>query len=78
MPNYTNKLAGRSRLAYRRGFFPMPKALALTGLVVSVLILILMLVDLAWTRASLAMDIGFILCALGLGVLSYLTFREQS
>lgn len=56
----------------------MPKALALTGLVVSILILILMLVDLAWTRASLAMDIGFILCALGLGVLSYLTFREQS
>jgi len=56
----------------------MPKALALTGLVVSILILILMLVDLVGWRASLAMDIGFILCALGLGVLSYLTFREQS
>ena len=56
----------------------MPKALALTGLVISVLILILILVDLAWTQASWVMDIGFVLCALGLGVLSYLTFREQS
>jgi hypothetical protein len=56
----------------------MPKMLALIGLIVSVIILLVMIVDLAWTRASLAMNIGFIICSLGLGVLSFLTYREQS
>ncbi|HND56526.1 MAG TPA: hypothetical protein PLV92_29110 [Pirellulaceae bacterium] len=62
----------------------MPKALCMTGMVIAILILVLFLLDLtmpsAWApfkRASAMMDIGFILCAVGLGYLSWTTFREQ-
>ncbi len=62
----------------------MPKALCMAGMVISILILLLFVLDLAlpgtlapFKRASLMMDIGFILCAGGLGYLSWATFREQ-
>lgn len=58
----------------------MPKALALMGLVISVLILILMSVDMALSPATsgakLVFNIGFILCAIALGAMSFLVYRE--
>ena len=62
----------------RSGLSDMPKMLALVGMIISVIIALVMIVDLAWTRASLAMDIGFLICAIGVGVLSFMTYREQS
>jgi hypothetical protein len=62
----------------------MPKALCMAGMVISILILILFILDLAlpaniapFKGASMVMDVGFILCAGGLGYLSWATFREQ-
>ena len=62
----------------------MPKALCMAGMVIAILILLLFILDLslpgAWApfkRASMLMDIGFILSAVGLGYLSWATFREQ-
>ena len=59
----------------------MPKALCMTGMVISALILVLFLLDLAigipFRKASMMMDVLFLLCALGLGYLSWITFREQ-
>jgi hypothetical protein len=59
----------------------MPKALAITGLVISVLTLILMSVDMALSPAGapaskLVFNIGFILCAIAMGAMSYLVYRE--
>lgn len=54
----------------------MPKILALSGLVASALILIFMIVDLAMFRASLTMDIGFIIGALILGAMSFFMYRQ--
>ena len=58
----------------------MPKALTISAMVVSALVLIIFLLDLAigipFKKASLAMDIGFIICALTLGYLSWSTYRE--
>ena len=62
----------------------MPKALCLAGMVVSILLAILFLFDLV-APASLApfrgtsklMDISFLVCAVLLGIMSWLTFREQ-
>lgn len=59
----------------------MPKVLCMTGMVISILILVLFLLDLAvkfpFDRFSMPMDIVFVVCALGLGFLSWMTLREQ-
>jgi hypothetical protein len=62
----------------------MPKALCMAGMVISILILILFVLDFAlpphiapFKGASGVMDVGFIFCASGLGYLSWATFREQ-
>jgi hypothetical protein len=59
----------------------MPKALCLLGMVVSVLTLLVFGLDLAikvpFHRISMTMDIGFVVCALLVGLGSWTTFREQ-
>lgn len=65
----------------------MPKALCYTGLVVSVLILLVfgldlltyLLLDAAFPfgGASLTMNVGFVIAAAILGYLSWSTLREQ-
>lgn len=58
----------------------MAKGMTITGMVVSMLILLLFALDLIvkfpFKQASLAMDIAFILTAIGLGLISYTTWRE--
>lgn len=63
----------------------MPKALCITGMVVAILVLILFLVDLVlpvsmapFKRASMIMDIVFIICAAILAYMSWTTLKEQS
>ena len=59
----------------------MPKVLCLTGMVIAILILVLFLLDLAvkfpFQRINAMMDITFVLCAIGLGYISWATLREQ-
>jgi len=59
----------------------MPKVLCMSGMVIAILILVLFLLDLTvkipFERISLMMDIVFVLCAAGLGYLSWSTLREQ-
>ncbi len=59
----------------------MPKVLCMSGMVIAILILVLFLLDLAvafpFQRINAVMDITFVVCALGLGYLSWSTFREQ-
>jgi len=62
----------------------MPKALCLMGMVVSILVFLIFLLDLVlpvdWAffkKASVMLDIIFALCAGGLGYLSWLTLKEQ-
>jgi hypothetical protein len=61
----------------------MPKALCITGMAISAILFVLFLWDLAipwlapFKRASILMDIAFVLCAAGLGYLSWVTWREQ-
>lgn len=65
----------------------MPKALCLSGMVVSILIGILFLTDLVayfvapsmapFRGVSLTMDIALLVCSGVLGTMSWLTFREQ-
>ena len=59
----------------------MPKALSISGMVIAVLIFLLFVLDLAlafpFQRSSWIMDIVFVLCAAGLGYLSWTTFKEQ-
>ena len=59
----------------------MPKVLCLTGMVIAILILVLFLLDLAvafpFSRISMFMDITFVVCAVGLGYVSWSTLREQ-
>ncbi len=59
----------------------MPKVLCLTGMVIAILILVLFLLDLAvkfpFQRINAVMDITFVLCAIGLGFISWTTLREQ-
>jgi hypothetical protein len=65
----------------------MPKALCISGMVIAVLIFILFLSDFVlglineniapFKGASPMMDIVFILCAVGLALLSWNTFKEQ-
>jgi hypothetical protein len=58
----------------------MGKGMTIAGMVIAVLIFILFALDLAtgfpFKRASLPMDISFVLCALGLGFLSWSTLRD--
>ena len=63
----------------------MPKALCITGMVISILVLILFLLDLVapewiapFEKANRVMDVTFILCAAATGVLSWITLREQT
>lgn len=58
----------------------MPKALCLIGLVVAGLVFLLFLLDIAiglFNKASIIMDIMFMVGALGLAYLSWVSFREQ-
>ena len=59
----------------------MPKVLCLTGMVIAILILVLFLLDLAvkfpFQRINWMMDVTFVLCAVGLGYISWTTLREQ-
>ena len=65
----------------------MPKALCLSGMVVAILIALLFLTDLVasiiapalapFRGVSWFMDIVMVICAGTLGVMSWLTFREQ-
>jgi hypothetical protein len=62
----------------------MPKALCIAGMAVSAVLLILFLWDLAaptwmapFKKASMMMDIAFILSSAGLAYLSWLTWKEQ-
>jgi hypothetical protein len=55
----------------------MPKALAMSGLVVSILIILAMAIDLAFFRASVLMDISFFVCGAILAVLSFFTWKEH-
>lgn len=62
----------------------MPKALCISGLSVAAVLLILFLWDLAspawmapFKKASPLMDIAFILCSVGLGYISWSTWKEQ-
>lgn len=58
----------------------MPKALTISGMVVAGLVLLVFLLDLAikipFGRASLLMDIGFLLSAVILAYMSWSTYRE--
>jgi hypothetical protein len=62
----------------------MPKALCMSGMAVAILIAILFIFDLAapstmapFRKASVFMDVPMIICAILLGLASWLTFREQ-
>jgi hypothetical protein len=59
----------------------MPKALCMSGLVVSGLIIILFAADLAvgipFRRASVMMDVSLLVSAVLLGLISWFTLREQ-
>jgi len=58
------------------------KIMCLFGLSVAVLLLLVFALDLAikipFSRASMLMDIGVIIGALGLALISFTTLREQS
>jgi hypothetical protein len=62
----------------------MPKALCMSGMAVAILIAILFIFDLVapitmapFRKASILMDVCMLVCAVMLGVASWLTFREQ-
>ena len=59
----------------------MPKALCLTGMVIAIVVFLLFLLDLIlgfpFQGASMSLDIVFVICAAGLGFISFTTFREQ-
>jgi hypothetical protein len=58
----------------------MGKGMTIGGMVIAVLILILFALDLIlglpFKQASVAMDIAFIICALGLTFLSWSTLKD--
>ena len=58
----------------------MPKALAISGMVVAGLLLLIFILDLAigmpFKGASMLMDVGFIICSLALAYLSWSTWRD--
>ena len=59
----------------------MPKALCYSGMAIAAVILIFFLLDLAtgipFKKANWLMDLMFVICAGGLGYLSWATLREQ-
>lgn len=62
----------------------MPKILCISGIVVSLLVFVIFLMDLAapqsiapFKKADWMMDVVFLICALILGFLSFMTLREQ-
>jgi hypothetical protein len=63
------------------GIARMPKALCIVGMVVAAMLAILFGLDLAlgvpFGGKSMVMSIGFLVCAILLGYLSWTTFREQ-
>ena len=58
----------------------MPKALAISGMIVACLILLVFGADLAvgfpFQKASIQMDILFVICAAMLGYMSWSSFRD--
>lgn len=58
----------------------MPKALSISGMVVAVLLVLVFGLDLAlgfpFKRVHIGADIGFVVCSLALGYLSWSAFRE--
>jgi hypothetical protein len=60
----------------------MPKVLTIIAMVIAGLVLLVFTLDVAigipFKKASLVMDIGFIVCAAALGYLSWTTYREQT
>ncbi|MEX2119746.1 MAG: hypothetical protein WD847_09140 [Pirellulales bacterium] len=58
----------------------MPKALSIIGMIVAICLLLMFGLDLAlgfpFSKASRAMDIAFLICALVLAYLSWSTYRE--
>ena len=59
----------------------MPKVMTIIGLVVAGLIALVFVVDLAlgfpFKRASMLMDVSFLICALLLAYMSWSTMKEQ-
>ena len=59
----------------------MPKVMTIVGLVIAGLIALVFVVDLAlgfpFKRASLMMDVSFLICALLLAYMSWSTMKEQ-
>ena len=60
----------------------MAKVLCIAGAVIAVLLVLIFGLDLAlkipFKRASILMDIGFLVCAGLLGFISWTTLKEQS
>ncbi len=60
----------------------MPKVLTIIGMAVAAILLLVFALDLAiaipFKRASVAMDAGFIVCAIALAYLGWATYREQT
>ena len=60
----------------------MAKALCMSGMVVAILIAVLFAIDLAFKipfqRASWLMDASLLVAAAFLGLISWMTFREQA
>ncbi|MCA9189338.1 MAG: hypothetical protein R3E01_34700 [Pirellulaceae bacterium] len=58
----------------------MAKGLTITAMIIAVLILVLFAMDLIisfpFQKAKPMMDIAFVVCALGLGYISWLTLKE--
>jgi len=58
----------------------MAKALCIVGMVIAVLILVLFLLDMVigypFAQASFLMDVIFVLCAGGLGYMSWSSYKE--
>ena len=59
----------------------MPKALCMSGMAVAILLVIFFLLDMIagipFRGASILMDVVMLVCAAGLGYVSWTTFREQ-
>lgn len=79
-------MAQISTMTSPRGWL-MPKALCLTGLVIAILVFLIFLFDLLFgmlgmssfapfKMSNVMMDVIFLLCAAGLGYLSWTSFRE--
>lgn len=59
----------------------MPKVLTIIGMGIAALIFLIFTLDVSvgipFKKASLTMDIGFMVCSLALAYLSWATYREQ-